>query len=194
MWVYNFQLPSVVNRETCGNQICCVPNIFLIATSGKLPYRRRMRQSTNTREPYLDWSHVFGILIVHMSECGFSPFSFLLVFFIMISYIPTWTRLIFYKAIINIFTDGLEPKDISKFCYLDHGTHTNKALGYLLIPSPFWERAFTRNIIYYKKYCLWNMIDLVAAHFPRIIEGTWKLHTYISTGNLALQLGIKYTS
>lgn len=37
----------------------------------------------------------------------------------MISYIPTWTRLIFYKAVLNIFTDGLEPKGISKFCYLD---------------------------------------------------------------------------
>lgn len=45
-----------------------------------------------------------------------------------------------------------------------------------------------------KNTFFWNMIDLVAAHFSMTIEGRWKLHTYISTGNLALQLGIKCTS
>ena len=63
-------------RKTCGNQIW-VPDIFLGAASGKLACRRRVRQSTNTREPCLDWSRVTGILSVHMNEHDVSPCIFI---------------------------------------------------------------------------------------------------------------------
>lgn len=92
---------------------------------------------TNTHKLCLDLSHVIGSLSVHINDCGFSPCSFLLVFWIRISHIPDHARLTFYKTIINIFTNDLELKDTSEFSYWGHGTNLSKAHRYLSVLSPF---------------------------------------------------------
>lgn len=90
-----------------------------MATSGKLLYLIRLRESANTHEPGLDLPHVVSVLSVLMNDYGFSPRSFLLVVWIMISHIPAYTRLAFYKTIINIFTNDAEPKGMFEFCYFN---------------------------------------------------------------------------
>lgn len=81
-----------------------------MATSGKLLYLIRLRESANTHEPGLDLPQVVSVLSVRMNDYGFSPRSFLLVVWIMISHMPAYTRLAFYKTVINIFTNDAEPK------------------------------------------------------------------------------------
>lgn len=86
---------------------------------GKLFYFIRLRELVNIYEFGLDLFYVVSVFSVFMNDYGFSLRSFLLVVWIMISYILVYIRLVFYKIIINIFINDVESKGMFEFCYFN---------------------------------------------------------------------------